>query len=160
MDTIDRQILVALAGDIPLTHDPYGDIAATLQMDKETLLKRLQVLQDQGKLKRIAPILRHHKTGFSYNAMTTWIMEEDRIDAVAEAFSKDTSVSHVYERFTTEDWPYNLYGMVHATSMEEINAIVDRLKILAGDVPYKVVLTEKEWKKTSPDIGALLAEGE
>ncbi|MBN2897171.1 MAG: hypothetical protein JXO44_00240, partial [Clostridia bacterium] len=103
-----------------------------------------------------APILHHHKTKFKFNALTMWAIEKDHISDVADYLVQFQHISHVYERATYPEWPYTLYGMLHAESMEDIEVLVRQILAKTGDVAYKVVFTTNEWKKTSPDLGYLL----
>ena len=156
MDSIDLALLYYLSEDIPLSLEPFKDIGDFLNIEESEVIQRLECLQDKGRLKRIAPILYHHKTTFKYNALTAWEATEDQINALAECLVSFTHVSHVYERATCDQWQYNIYGMMHGKTKEDINQLMGRIRETVGEIPHKVIYTTKEWKKTSPNLRYLL----
>lgn len=157
MDSIDLDILYALSGDIEVSLEPFKAIAERLAISEEEVISRIRKMTEKGMIKRIAPILYHHKAQFEYNALTMWVIAADEIEAVAEYLVSFPHISHVYERASSEAWPYTLYGMIHAKKASEIDEIVEQILSKTGDVPYKLVYTVKEWKKTSPDLKYLLS---
>ena len=58
-------------------------------------------------------------------------------------------VSHCYDRNRTDDWPYNLYTMIHGYSREECENIAAELAAAAGIDDRRMLYTKREWKKTS-----------
>lgn len=156
MDSIDLALLFYLSEDLPLSLEPFKVLGDALGIDEETVINRLKKLQDDGRLKRIAPILYHHKTTFKYNALSAWQASEDEIHELANCLMSFTHISHVYERATCGEWQYNVYGMMHGKSKEDIDALIEDVKSSVGDIQYKVIYTTKEWKKTSPNLKYLL----
>ena len=55
-----------------------------------------------------------------------------------------------YERNTVENWPYNVYTMVHGANFEEVEKTVARMSQLIGVSNYRILLNEKELKKVPP----------
>lgn len=158
MDSKDLKILKALSGNIPISEQPFLELARGLGMSEDEVIQRIRVLQESGALKRIAPILYHHKTRYKFNALTIWSVDPSRVEILADCLMSFKHVSHVYERTTCEAWPYNLYGMAHGTSEKDIEDIVEKVIHRVGDMPHKIVYTIKEWKKTSPDLKYLLGQ--
>jgi len=156
LDTTDLKILKALSGNINISESPFLSLAQDLGLTEDEVIDRLRGLQESGALKRIAPILYHHKTQYKFNALTIWSVEESRVGDIADCLMSFKHVSHVYERASCEAWSYNLYGMAHGTCEEDIDKIVESVKDKVGDLPHKIVYTVKEWKKTSPDLKYLL----
>jgi DNA-binding Lrp family transcriptional regulator len=145
-----------ISGDMPLSPEPFKRVAHAVGISVEEVLVRLKRMSDEGALKRIAPILYHQKTTFTKNALTIWAIDERDVERVAAFFVSFTHISHVYERETCAEWPYNLYGMIHAKSDEELESVIGQIKEHVGNVPFKVITTLKEWKKTSPNLAYLL----
>ncbi len=158
MDNTDIKILLEISGDMALDSQPFKGVAEAVGISEDEVLHRIKNLVDKGIVKRIAPILYHQKTTFTKNALTIWAIEEARVKEIAEFFADYTHISHVYERATDAEWPYNLYGMIHAKSTQEIDAILEEILERTGPVPHKVVYTVREWKKTSPNLEYLLDE--
>jgi DNA-binding Lrp family transcriptional regulator len=156
LDNLDLKILYAMAEDMELSLEPYKTIGESIGIDEKEVITRVERLQERGIIKRIAPILYHQKTIFQYNALTIWSVEEERVEEIAEFLMSFKHISHVYEREMCEEWPYNLYGMLHGKKPEEIDQVVSQVVGLTGAIPYKVIYTTKEWKKTSPNLKYLL----
>ena len=57
-------------------------------------------------------------------------------------------MSHCYARRRAEEWPYNLYAMVHAQTQEELDARVVTLERACG-LHAQVLVSTREYKKTS-----------
>ena len=74
--------------------------------------------------------------------------------AAGRALAALNEVTHCYERPLNDAFPYNLFAMVHGTSVEEANRQFDLLKscLSALDEPPTaavMLLSTKEYKKTS-----------
>ena len=72
--------------------------------------------------------------------------------ATGELFAAADEVTHCYERTTATDWPYNLYTMVHSRSREDCLRIADQLSRQSGISDYRVLFSEREYKKISARI--------
>jgi len=158
MDVLDKKLLLLLSGDIPTGLEPYKEIARQLHVAEDEVLRRIDAMQTKGLLKRIAPIVFHHKTVYQYNALTAWQIPDGDVMRVAEKLMSIEGISHVYERKTEANWRYNVYGMVHGRDKEAINKIIEMVLGFADFPKYKVVYTTKEWKKTSPNLTQLLKD--
>ena len=53
-----------------------------------------------------------------------------------------------FARPRAQEWPYDLYGMVHAKTREGLDARVAEMAAIAQTTP-KVLLSTKEYKKAS-----------
>ncbi|MBU0988154.1 MAG: Lrp/AsnC family transcriptional regulator [Proteobacteria bacterium] len=146
---LEQIIIASIQDDIPVIERPYVEIAATLGISEETLLKTLKDLNGKGVIRRFGATLRHQKSGFSSNAMVAWQVEEDRIDEVGEKLATSIHVSHCYRRNPKKEWPYNLYTMVHAGNKKACLEIVHRLSAETAIDTYIVLFSRKELKKTS-----------
>ncbi|MHC5088549.1 MAG: Lrp/AsnC family transcriptional regulator, partial [Planctomycetota bacterium] len=49
-----------------------------------------------------------------------------------------------------EQWPYNLYTMVHATSKKELTETIRTMSQKSGIAEYRALRTIKELKKVPP----------
>ena len=87
--------------------------------------------------------------GFAFNGMTVWDVPDDDADCIGEVFAALPFVSHCYARPRTAPWPYNLYGMVHAKTREELDMHVAEMRGLCG-LDCRVLVSSKEYKKSSP----------
>ena len=148
-DTLDRQIILLLQGDIPLTPNPYHTMATQLGISETELVGHLQRLQRQGKLKRIAAILRHQQAGYAENAMAVFLVPSGEIDRIGQLVAALPWVSHCYQRQSYPDWPYNLYAMCHSKTPGFIAKAVADFAATQQITAYQTLPSLQELKKTS-----------
>ncbi|MCF8111621.1 MAG: Lrp/AsnC family transcriptional regulator [Desulfobacteraceae bacterium] len=146
---LEKKVVAAIQGDIPVSPRPYRDIAERIGTDEQTVLEILKDLHSRGLIRRFGATLRHQKSGFSANAMVAWKVEEARVDEVGEKMAENPTVSHCYRRVVTEKWPYNLYTMIHARDRDTCCALARELSEKTGVKDYTLLFSTRELKKTS-----------
>ena len=149
IDAVDQSLIKMLQGTLPLTQNPYQTMGEKLGLTEDEVVRRLQALQDSGKLKRIAAILRHQQSGYRANAMVVFQVAEDRLEKLGRLLAESSLVSHSYERKTYERWPYNLYAMMHGKTAGEIEAFVSFFAAEYCIEHYEILYSQEELKKTS-----------
>lgn len=145
----DWELVRYIQGDLPEGDRPYDAIAKELGWSEQEVLERIRGLMNSGAIKRFGALVRHQHLGFQGNAMVAWQVPECDVDSVGGQMAAFPFVSHCYERITREDWPYNLYTMIHAASSEEAGVLVRKIAREMKIKKYKIFLTIKEWKKKS-----------
>ncbi|MCF8094329.1 MAG: Lrp/AsnC family transcriptional regulator [Desulfobacteraceae bacterium] len=146
---LEKKVVAAIQGDIPIKSRPYRDIAERVGTDEETVLSVLKDLHRRGLIRRFGATLRHQKSGFSANAMVAWRVDEARVDEVGEKMAENPAVSHCYRRVWSEKWPYNLYTMIHAQDKDTCRAMARELSEKTGIADYILLFSDRELKKTS-----------
>ncbi|MHC4762657.1 MAG: siroheme decarboxylase subunit beta [Planctomycetota bacterium] len=147
---MERRILSVLQEGLPRSQTPYKDMAQKVGMETNELLTVLKDWEKQGKLRRIGAIVDHFKVGLSAGAMVMWQVESERVVEIGQVFAGFKEVSHAYERQTCENWPYNLYTMVHGKNAKEVQEVVKSMGQACGVSNYRILVTEKELKKIPP----------
>jgi len=143
----------AEAHRIYMLNDLEKKIIQYLQGDgihEEELLDRIKSLKEQGILRRLGATLYHQRVGFKANAMVAWYVPNDLIDETGFLMATFTEVSHCYQRKIEEKWRYNLFTMIHGKSKKDCQSICKRIAEKTGIKDYVLLLTLKEYKKTSP----------
>ena len=146
---LEKKIIAATQGDMPVVERPYAQIAQELAIGEEQLLRVLRDLVRRGVIRRFGATLRHQKSGFSANAMTAWKVDEARIDEVGRIMSSFREVSHCYRRDPTEDWQFNLYTMIHGKDEDHCRQTAKKMAIEANVQDYQMLFSRRELKKTS-----------
>ena len=146
---LEKKVIVAVQGDLPITPTPYRAVAENLGISEELLLDTLQSLCDRGVIRRFGATLRHQKSGFTANAMVAWRVAAERADEVGKIFAAFKEVSHCYHRKPTPDWPYSLYTMVHAKDEDHCRKTAARMAAKACVTEYELLFSREELKKTS-----------
>jgi DNA-binding Lrp family transcriptional regulator len=146
---LEKKVIAAIQGDMPITEQPYAQIAEALNIDENLLLKTLNTLVQRGIMRRFGATLRHQKSGFTANAMTAWQVDEDRIDAVGKIMAGFKEVSHCYRRDPKPDWPFNLYTMIHGMDEQHCRKTAEKMAAKADVDRYCLLFSRREFKKTS-----------
>ncbi|MHC4122615.1 MAG: siroheme decarboxylase subunit beta [Planctomycetota bacterium] len=150
MSNIERKVLGVIQEGFPISRTPYKDMAKQAGIETSELLAVLKGWKRDGKIRRIGAVVNHFKVGLGAGAMVVWQVESERIGEVGQIFAEFKEVSHAYERQVAQDWPYNLYTMVHGESTEDVKRIVKRMIKKCGVSDYQILMTEKELKKVPP----------
>ncbi len=146
----EKRILAVLQDGFPISRTPYKDMAEKVGIGTEELLAVLGDWKRQGKIRRVGAIVNHYKIGLAAGAMIAWKVEPERIEHVGKILAGFEEVSHCYERQTAENWPYNIYTMVHGATAKDIEQTVSRMSEACGISDYRILVTEKELKKAPP----------
>ncbi len=149
-DDLERRIIHYLQGDLPVTARPFAVLASKVGISEEELLQRIKVLKEQGTLRRFGATLRHQLAGFRANAMVAWYVPEDNMDEIGPLMATFKEVSHCYQRRIQGKWKYNLFTMVHGKSKSDCQGTARRIAEKTGIKDYVLLLSLKEYKKTSP----------
>jgi DNA-binding Lrp family transcriptional regulator len=150
MSDMERRIIAVLQEGLGNSQSPYEDMAQRIGIERDELLEILKDWKKQGKLRRIGAILNHFKVGLPAGAMVVWQVEPERAVEIGEQFASVKAVSHAYERRIYENWPYNLYTMVHGKNEEEVQKVVEGMSQASGISNYRILATERELKKVPP----------
>ncbi len=147
-DELDKAVIRATQGDLPVVSEPYADAARELGMPVDALIAHLEGMVERGLLRRVAAILFHRRAGFSANGMGVWKVPEDRVLEAGRRMAAFRGISHCYERPTYADWPYQLFTMAHGRSKEECDAILDAVRDEVGCIEDRATLySSTEFKK-------------
>lgn len=143
----DKRMIRVLQQDLPLVERPYGQWAREAGVSVTTLLAAAKQYEQQKRMRRFSAVLHHREVGFAFNGMGVWVVpagQEESFGAAAATFS---AVSHCYLRPTYEDWPYNLFTMVHAPSKEQCDQVLGSISNATGIRNYAALYSSEEYKK-------------
>ena len=146
---LEKQVIASVQGDLPVTSHPYSEIADRLEVSEAVVLQTLQDLCERGVIRRFGATIRHQRSGFKANAMVAWRVDEKRVEDVGKIFAAFAEVSHCYRRNPADNWPYNLYTMVHANDEAACRSIARVMSEKSRVKEYTLLFSRKELKKTS-----------
>jgi siroheme decarboxylase len=144
---LDRDVIRALQGDMPVIAEPYAPAATALGLAQERLLEHLREMQERRLLRRVAAILFHRRAGFSANGMGVWKIPDERIMELGMRMASFRGISHCYQRPTYADWPYSVFTMAHGRSKDECDAILDSIAADTGIEDRTTLYSSTEFKK-------------
>ncbi len=144
---LHHQIIMRAQNDIDFVQEPFKGIIDELGIDYNTFFATLQELQEAGVMRRFASILNHRKAGFNANAMVVWDVDEENGETIGEKAAAFSAVSHCYLRPKYENWPYNLFTMVHGKTTEETNAMIEEMAQEIESKSHMPLYSSREFKK-------------
>jgi DNA-binding Lrp family transcriptional regulator len=160
IDTTDRRLIAATQGGLPLTPEPYAEVANWLSLTENEVLGRLSAMLETGVIRRIALAPNHYALGMTANGMSVWNVDDQLAEALGAEVGNLDFVSHCYLRpRALPEWPYNLFAMIHGATREEVEAKRAKIAALLGpscsgsDILYSTRILKKTGLRLS-DPGA------
>ena len=148
-----------LQRDLPLAPRPFELLARQSGDSGDQLLEGARTFQRRQQLRRYSAIVQPRKSSFSASAMGVWSVPERQADEMGTRMAGHKAVSQCYLRPTYEDWPYNLFTIVHGRSVDECESVLNELADETGIRERRALFPMKEFKKSrlayfSSDIDA------
>jgi len=157
IDDLDRALIVATQGGLPLVPRPYHAIAEQLGLSADEVMQRLRGLLAAGVIRRIGAVPNHYAIGWTANGMTVWDVADDQVDELGARIGALDFVTHCYRRpRALPAWPYNLFAMVHGASRDECSAKAEEIRTLLGAAcrASDILYSTRILKKTGLRLGA------
>nr|WP_295083663.1 Lrp/AsnC family transcriptional regulator [uncultured Roseateles sp.] len=149
----ERSLAACVEQGLPLLARPYAAWAEAVGWPEQRVLRTLQTWLDHGVLRRFGVIVRHHELGFAANAMCVFDVPDDQVDAHAALLARQPGVTLCYRRARGDQWPYNLYCMVHGRAREEVLQWLSQAREVAGlqAFPQAVLFSRRRFKQCGPN---------
>lgn len=133
IELIDRQLLELLQQGLPLVSRPYSVIGQKLGLAEDEVITRLTILKQRGLMSRLGVVVNHRQLGYKANAMVVFDVPDKIVDQTGEHLSQFGFVTLCYQRPRCgEQWPYNLYCMIHGKNKEKVLRQLDHLMESCG----------------------------
>jgi len=144
------EIIKALQGGLPLSEEPFLEVAQKAGVPQDELLAQIKAWKDDGTIRRFGAMLRHHRAGYPVNAMGVWNVPDDRIEEFGRTAARSGAVTHCYQRPRFAGFRYNLYTMIHGRLREDCEKAARRISEQTGITDYALLYTTREFKKAGP----------
>jgi DNA-binding Lrp family transcriptional regulator len=126
MTTLARQLLDRYQRGLPLSANPYAEIAAELGVSEQDVLATLRQLREQKIITRVGPVFDHHKAGAS--TLVAMAVPPERLDEIAAYISRFDAVNHNYAR----EHDFNLWFVVTAADQQQLDAVLATIETDCG----------------------------
>ncbi|MCP3688529.1 MAG: Lrp/AsnC family transcriptional regulator [Gammaproteobacteria bacterium] len=123
---LEQRLLNDFQDGLPLTTNPYADIAKELGVYETTVIENLKRLQSEGAISRIGAVFRPNRVGVS--TLAAMAVPADRIEQIAAIVSEFDQVNHNYER----EHRINLWFVVVAADSAELAETLQRIEQRCG----------------------------
>lgn len=127
MDAVDKSLLNAIQGTLPVVAEPYREVGERLGMTEEDVISRLVRLKEEGIIRRIGPTFDTRRLGYS-STLVAMRVPDERLDEVGEHIAKFDEVTHNYSR----SHYYNLWFTLTTESPRHLDALLERIKEETG----------------------------
>lgn len=141
------RLIAQIQEDLAPCDEPFSGMIERLGVDATAFFALVDDLAKGGYMRRYATILNHRQAGFVANAMVVWDVEDEVAQEIGARAAEFSAVSHCYLRPRYEGWPYNLFTMTHASSVEELEALIAQMAEEIGAKGHFVLSSLKEYKK-------------
>lgn len=146
---LEYKVLKALENGLPLTGDPFGELARRAGVPEDLFYATVRELKRRGVVRRVSVVLRHHAAGIKGNIMAAFNVPAQLLTATGQRLARETYISHCYARKAAPHWPYNLYAMLHAETPEQARTLARALCRELKIDDFILLPTVKELKKSS-----------
>ncbi len=154
----DKSILLYMTTHgLSLSSEPFQEMAHALGMTEDDVMGTLYGLRQRGVIKSLRGVIDPKPAGYKENALIAWRVPDEKISAVKNNFVENDLVSHCYEREPAEGFNYNVFTMVHAKEIKEIEEFAAKAAA-EFKCDHEILFTEKELKKEKLDLKEFLRE--
>ncbi len=153
-----RCLVQAVQEGFPLARRPFAVLAARCGLTEAHVLGGLAAWLEDGTVKRVGVVVRHHELGYRANAMAVWDVPDHRVGRIGRRMAAQPGVTLCYRRSRhLPQWPYNLYCMVHGRHRGEAEARLAAIRAACGieSLDGAVLYSRRRFKQR----GALYVDG-
>lgn len=136
---VDRAIINKMQGDFPISDRPYAEVAASLGLDEDDLLRRLERLLADKVLTRFGPMLQVERMGGAFVLAALAVPEAD-YEAVAAQVNALPQVAHNYRR----EHALNMWFVLATETPEGIAEAIAAIEAATG-LPVHAFPKEREY---------------
>ncbi|QDX40574.1 Lrp/AsnC family transcriptional regulator [Salarchaeum sp. JOR-1] len=158
LSALERTLILEIQNGFPLTATPYADIADAIGADTDDVLAAVDRLLADNCIKRVGCVVNHVATGFTNNCMVVWDVPDDDLDAYGQTVGELPYVTLCYHRprRPDQDWPYNLFTMVHGRDPDAVDGKIDELATDYLPVPHERLYSTEKLKQTGAQYEELV----
>jgi len=124
--SLEQRLLNEFQHGLPLTPEPFADIARQLGVYETTVLETLERLQTEGVISRVGAVFQPNRVGAS--TLVAMAVPEPDLQRVAEIVSGFAEVNHNYER----EHRYNLWFVAVAADDARLHEVLAQIEDRCG----------------------------
>ncbi len=129
---IDRRLINALQGGFPICERPFQVAAASLGIDEDTLIARIDALLQAGVLTRFGPLFNADRMG-GINVLAAMAVPNAEFQRVADFVNLQPEIAHNYRR----EHALNLWFVGAGKSAQKVENAFDYIESMTGLPVYR-----------------------
>jgi len=145
----ESKIINLIQRGIPLCHEPFKEIAASLGTTEKDVIETISSLCEEGVVRDISAIFSGEKLGYSASLVAFRLAEED-VERAASIVNSHPGVSHNYLR----DHDFNMWFTLALPPGADFTSTVERMALASHAADHLVLRNERLFK-----IGMVLPVG-
>ena len=126
LSELERHLLNDFQHNLPLTSEPYAEMAKQLGVSEDDVLNALQGLQDSALVSRVGAVFKPNRIGVS--TLAAMSVPVERLDEVAQIINSYPEVNHNYER----EHAFNMWFVATAANDEDLHATLQSMEQETG----------------------------
>lgn len=161
-DPRGRALVAAIQGGLPLIARPYAAVARQIGVSERDVIRMIRELVDQGVIKRLGVVVRHHELGYDANAMVVWDVPDGQVAELGRRLGAFPFVTLCYRRpRRLPQWRYNLFTMIHGRDRGDVQRHIDALVAACGldQVMHQVLFSTRRFKQRGAHYGIDVSAG-
>jgi siroheme decarboxylase len=123
MDELNCRILETLQNEFPLSQYPYEIMSGKLGISCEKLMARLQLLKDDGAIRRMGASLDSRRFGYK-STLAAISVKQSALERACEIIAGFSEITHSYLRNDR----FNIWFTVIAQDDKEIERIIGKIQ--------------------------------
>ena len=141
LSQFDRELLNILQEKLPISPQPFKDVAEKLGTSEENVLNALQRLKNDGYIRRIGAFFDSDKLGYA-GSLIALKVEPKCLENVATFINKYSGVTHNYER----EGEYNLWFTLNSPNEAFERETIEKIRALDGVTEVLNLKVTKKYK--------------
>lgn len=146
----EAALVGAIQYGLPLVQRPFAEVGVNIGLTENEVIAGLMSLVEEGVIKRMGVVVRHHELGYRANAMVVWDIPDDQVSTLGRRLGSFDSVTLCYRRpRRLPAWRYNLFTMIHGQHRDEVLSLVDLLKEQCAleNIAHEVLFSCRRFKQ-------------
>ncbi len=142
-----RRLVSFLQDDLPSNLRPYDKMASALDCQVELVLGQIEAWLQDGVIGRLGAVLDPRMLGYPASGLAVMVVAEEDLAERAKQLAQHPEVTRVYGREPIQDWPYNLYAMIHGQKRNAVYNAAREDAIECRATGFEVLFMTDEYKK-------------
>jgi DNA-binding Lrp family transcriptional regulator len=145
--TLDKELLMSVQYDLPLSEQPFVDLAENLERDPVDVIEKLRVYREKGYVKRIGAIVNYKAFGVIRKAcLIAFACDESDVWRIAKIINDSVPDLSLKHNFWRDHERYRVWFTLKDRSVDAIRQTVERLAKACGVEDYLILPSKRVYK--------------